>query len=115
MRAPLGKHMHAPEGSSRNVRHEEPMGIRSWDRDCERFVGCRLKLTDIGAVGFRAVDHDAVFAVHRHFFLPQSSPDDRPKLIRTPAPPVTRRMNSITKTVAFSGADSPRAISSIIA
>jgi hypothetical protein len=45
MRAPLGKHMHAPEGSSRNVRHEEPIGhtlLEVPDHRCFAFYDAQL-------------------------------------------------------------------------
>src|SRR5215831_20268263 len=65
------------EGSSRNVRHEQPIGhtllevpdhagLGSWDRDRERLTCGRSKLNDVGPVVFRAEDHNAVLAGGGH-------------------------------------------------
>jgi hypothetical protein len=36
--APLGKHMGRARGSSRNIRHEQPVGMRSWKLHGRRVV-----------------------------------------------------------------------------
>src|SRR5262245_47626124 len=49
----------------------------SRDRDRQRLACSRSELDNIGAVILRAVNHDAVLAGHRHFFLPHSSSASR--------------------------------------
>src|SRR5262249_21374756 len=75
-RAPLRKLTGVPKGSSRNVRHEQPIRhallempdhgrLGSWDRDCQRLACGRSELNDVGAVILRPVDHDPVLAARR--------------------------------------------------
>src|SRR5262249_649959 len=74
--APFRKLTGAPKGSSRNVRHEQPIGhsflkmpdhgcLGSWDRDRQRLACGRSELNDVGAVILRPVDHDPVLAARR--------------------------------------------------
>src|SRR5262245_50514272 len=73
-RAPLRKLMGVPKGSSRNVRHEQPIRhallempdhgrLGSWDRDCQRLASGRSELNDVGAVILRPSDAQ-VFGCH---------------------------------------------------
>src|SRR5215472_16587013 len=68
---PPGKQPGRGECSSRNVRHEQPVGqallevpdhagLGSWDRDRERLTCGRSELDNVGPVVFRAEDHNAV-------------------------------------------------------
>src|SRR5215472_12773023 len=66
--------------TSRNVRHDQPVrharlemleyaGLSSRHADRQRLAVCHAKLDDIGAVGLRTVDHNAVLAArwsHAH-------------------------------------------------
>src|SRR5262249_12136573 len=83
----------ALQGSSRNVRHDQPVrharlemlkdaGLSSRHSDRQRLAVCHAKLDDIGAVVLRTVDHDAVLAARRSYAhlrrpLPQSSSASR--------------------------------------
>jgi hypothetical protein len=75
-------------GSSRNIRHEEPIGdtllevpdhrcLASWDRNRQRLAREGSELDNVCAIILRTIDHDPVLAVHRHFFLPHSSSASR--------------------------------------